>query len=113
MSLFLCKNLTTYYKTEVVMEMGRDLREREHNLVKMAEGFSAGRHLKHLSLSLYPFWKSELLLFTWEVITLARADCFAGFVSVIFVLTVSLSLAFGGCQHYYVCRNNSTSYSAN
>ena len=65
------------------MEMERDLREWEHNPVKMAEGFSEGRHLKHFSLSLYPFWKSELILFTWEAITLARAD---GFCRVCFVL---------------------------
>ena len=75
------------------MEMERDLREWEHNPVKMAEGFSEGRHLKHFSLSLYPFWKSELILFTWEAITLARAD---GFCRVCFCYLCFDSVSFSG-----------------
>ena len=51
------------------------------------------------SLSLSPLWKSDLLLLIWQLLTPARADCFAAFVSVTFVLTASLFLALGGCQH--------------
>lgn len=66
-------------------------------------GVSEGKHLKHLSLSLSSFWKLELLIvkigFIWELTMLAGAGCFAAFVSVIFVLTVSLFLEFGGRQY--------------
>lgn len=44
------------------MEMERNLREWDHNWVKVVEDVSECRHLKQLSLSLSPFWKSELPL---------------------------------------------------
>ena len=53
------------------MEMERNLREWDHNWVKVVEDVSECRHLKQLSLPLYPFWESELLLFIWELLTLA------------------------------------------
>lgn len=64
------------------MEMERNLREWDHNRVKVVEDVSECRHLKQLSLSLSPLWKSELLLLIWKLLTLARTDCFAAFVSV-------------------------------
>lgn len=79
--------------------MGKDSREWEQNWAKVVEDVSEGKQLKHLFLS--PHFGNEhfVVLFIWELITLAKDNSFAGFVSVIFVLTVSLFLAFGGCQH--------------
>lgn len=43
--------------------MRRDLREWEHNQMKVGGNVSEGRrHLKHVSLSLSLLWKSELLV---------------------------------------------------
>lgn len=75
------------------MEMWRDSRE---------WGVTGASERKHLSISLSSFWKSELphkVFFIWELMTAGQAACFAASVSVIFVLTVSLFLAFGGHQH--------------